>query len=87
MSGENDINTYEEDVNKLMKVRLEKLEELKQEGKDPFEVVSFDRKDYAKDIMDNFEQYEKKDVSIAGRLMLKRIMGKASFAHLQDSTR
>ncbi len=79
-------NVIQEDINKLMKVRIEKLEELKKENKNPFEITKYDRDAFSKDIVDNFEAYEGKDVSIAGRLMLKRVMGKASFAHVQDST-
>ncbi len=79
-------NIIQEDINKLMKVRIEKLEELKKENKNPFEITKYDRDAFSKDIVDNFEAYEGKDVSIAGRLMLKRVMGKASFAHVQDST-
>ena len=76
---------YDRDLNKLMNVRKEKLDELRKEGKDPFKITKYDRKHFSKDIIDNFDSYEKKDVSIAGRIMSKRIMGKASFAHIQDS--
>ena len=76
---------YDRDLNKLMNVRKEKLDELRKEGKDPFKITKYDRTHFSKDIIDNFDSYEKKDVSIAGRIMSKRIMGKASFAHIQDS--
>ena len=84
MSEENNIT--QEDINKLMKVRMEKLEELKNESKNPFLITEYDRDTFSKEILDDFDKYDGKDVSIAGRLMLKRIMGKASFAHIQDST-
>lgn len=79
-------NIVQEDINKLMKVRIEKLEELKKENNDPFLITKYNRDTFSKEILNNFKKYEGKDVSIAGRLMLKRIMGKASFAHVQDST-
>ena len=79
-------NIIQEDVNKLMKVRMEKLEELKKSGKNPFLITEYDRDKFANEILENFDELDQKDVSIAGRLMLKRIMGKASFVHIQDST-
>ena len=72
------------DINQLMKVRREKLEKLKQEGKNPFEITKFNRTHTSKQIVDNYEELEGKDVTIAGRIMAKRIMGKASFVHIQD---
>ncbi len=72
------------DENHLIKIRKEKLEELKKEGKNPFEVTRYDRTHTSKDIKDNYAELEGKDVSIAGRIMAKRIMGKASFCHIQD---
>lgn len=81
-----DNNIVLEDINKLMKVRIEKLEELKKENKNPYLITKYDRDTFSKEVIDNFDKYEGKDVSVAGRLMLKRIMGKASFAHIQDST-
>ena len=74
-----------EDINKLMQVRLDKLKELQENGKDPFEITKYDRTEFSEDIKNNYEQYEGKDVSIAGRIMAKRIMGKASFCTIQDS--
>lgn len=74
------------DINHLMQIRLDKLKELQQAGKNPFEITKYDRTELSKDIKDNYEQYENKDVSIAGRIMAKRIMGKASFCTIQDST-
>ena len=71
------------DINQLMKVRREKLEKLKQEGKNPFEITKFNRTHTSKQIVDNYEELEGKDVTIAGRIMAKRIMGKASFSRLR----
>ena len=73
------------DVNQLVKVRREKLENLRNEGKDPYQITKFNRTHTSKEIMDNYDELEGKDVTIAGRLMAKRIMGKASFCHIQDS--
>ena len=74
------------DMNQLMKVRKEKLDKLKQEGKDPFKITKFNRTHTSNEIKDNYDELEGKDVTIAGRIMAKRIMGKASFCHIQDST-
>lgn len=74
----------EVDMNHLMKIRREKLEKLQQEGKDPFTITKFNRTHTSKQIEENYEELEGKDVTIAGRLMSKRIMGKASFCHIQD---
>ena len=73
------------DVNKLMQIRREKLDKLKEAGKNPFEITKFDRTHTSKQIVDSYSELEGKDVTIAGRLMAKRIMGKASFCHIQDS--
>ena len=75
----------EQDVNKLMKIRREKLDELRKEGKDPFEITKYDRTETAGQIKANYDEYEQKDVSVAGRIIAKRIMGKASFCTIQDS--
>ena len=80
----NQIEEQELDMNHLMQVRKEKLEQLQAEGNNPFEITKYDRTEFSKDIKDNFEQYEEKDVTIAGRIIAKRIMGKASFCTLQD---
>ena len=74
------------DVNQLMKVRREKLTELQNEGKNPFEVTKFNRTNTSIQIKENYEEFEQKDVTIAGRMIAKRIMGKASFCTIQDST-
>ena len=85
--SENNNNVEQElDMNQLMKVRREKLDKLKQEGKDPYKITKFNRTHLSQEIKDNYDELEGKDVTIAGRLMAKRIMGKASFCHIQDST-
>ena len=74
----------EVDVNQLMQIRRDKLAKLKEEGNDPFEITKFNRTHTSKQIVENYDELEGKDVTIAGRLMAKRIMGKASFCHIQD---
>ena len=81
----NEVVQTEEDINRLMQIRIDKLKELQEQGKDPFEITKYDRTEFSKDIKDNYEMYEGKDVSVAGRIMAKRIMGKASFCTIQDS--
>ena len=75
----------EVDVNQLVKVRKEKLENLRCEGKDPYQITKFNRTHTSKDIIEKYDELEGKDVTVAGRLMAKRIMGKASFCHIQDA--
>jgi lysyl-tRNA synthetase class 2 len=77
-------NNKPQDLNQLRKVRRQKLAELIEAGENPYEEVTYDQTEHTKQIKDNYEQYEGKNVSIAGRLMAKRVMGKASFANLQD---
>lgn len=84
--SENKNEEQELDMNQLMLVRREKLDKLKAEGKNPFKITRFDRTHTSKEIKDNYDELEGKDVKIAGRIMAKRIMGKASFCHIQDST-
>lgn len=72
------------DENHLIKIRKEKLEELKKQGKNPFEIRKYNRTHISEEIKNNFVDLEGKDVSIAGRIIAKRIMGKASFCHIQD---
>ena len=69
----------EQDLNQLLKVRREKLAELQAEGKDPFKIAKYDVTHHSQEIKDQFEELEGKDVTIAGRMMSKRVMGKASF--------
>ena len=73
------------DVNHLMQIRRDKLSELQEQGKDPFEIAKFNRTNTAGEIKSNYEQFEQKDVTVAGRIIAKRIMGKASFCTIQDS--
>ena len=77
-------NLEELDFDKLMKVRLEKLEELQKQGKDPFQIRKYDRTHTSEEIFANYETLEQKEVNIAGRMIAKRIMGKASFCQIQD---
>lgn len=74
----------EVDLNQLLQIRRDKLAKLKAEGKDPFEITKFNRTHTSKQIVENYDELEGKDVTIAGRIMAKRIMGKASFCHIQD---
>ena len=74
----------EEKLNEVLKIRREKLEALVEAGKDPFAITKYDRTHHSSDIKENFEELEGKEVSVAGRLMSKRIMGKASFCNVQD---
>ncbi len=83
--NENNNEEQELDLNQLMKVRRDKLEKLKQEGKNPYRITKFNRTHTSKQVKDNYDELEGKDVTVAGRLMAKRIMGKASFCHIQDS--
>ena len=80
----NEIIQTEEDIEKLVKVRMDKLKELQEKGKNPFDVTKYDRTHTSKDVKENFEELNEKDVVVAGRIMGKRIMGKASFCHIQD---
>ena len=77
-------NTQEQDLNQLLKVRREKLAELQANGKDPFQIVKYDATHHSQEIKDAFEELEGKAVSVAGRIMSKRVMGKASFCNIQD---
>ena len=74
----------EPDIHQLLKVRREKLAELQENGKDPFKITKYDQTEHSADIKDHYAEYEGKTVSIAGRMMSKRVMGKASFCNVQD---
>ena len=74
----------EQDINQLLKVRREKLANLQEAGKDPFQITKYDVTHHSMDIKDNFEEMEGQTVSVAGRIMQKRVMGKASFCNIQD---
>ena len=80
--SEKEITT--EELNHILQARRDKLADLVASGKDPYEVTKYDYTYHSKDIKDRFEELEEKEVSIAGRLMAKRVMGKASFCHVQD---
>ena len=77
-------NTQEPDLNQLRKVRREKLADLQNNGKDPFIITKYDQTHHSQEIKDHFDELEGKTVSIAGRMMSKRVMGKASFCNVQD---
>ena len=77
-------NAKEQDIHQLLKVRREKLAELQAEGKDPFQITKYDQDTHSADIKDNYAEYDGKEVSIAGRIMSKRVMGKASFCNVLD---
>lgn len=77
-------NVQEQDINQLLKVRREKLADLQANGKDPFQIVKFDVTHHSQEIKDAFEELEGKSVTMAGRMMSKRVMGKASFCNVQD---
>lgn len=74
----------EQDINQLLKVRREKLADLQANGKNPFEIMKYDVTHHSEDIREQFQELEGKTVSVAGRMMSKRVMGKASFCHVQD---
>lgn len=86
MAQSNNQNETEElDINHLMQIRRDKLIELQEEGKNPYEITKFNRTNTAGEIKTNYEEFEQKDVTVAGRIIAKRIMGKASFCTIQDS--
>lgn len=72
------------DTNELIKVRRQKLSDLQEAGKNPFEITKYDVTHHSVEIKDNYDELEGKEVSVAGRLMFKRVMGKASFCNVQD---
>lgn len=82
--GEQQKNVQELDINQLLKVRRTKLAELQESGKNPFEIMKFDASHHSKEIKDQFEELEGKTVTVAGRIMQKRVMGKASFCNIRD---
>ncbi|HKL93977.1 MAG TPA: OB-fold nucleic acid binding domain-containing protein, partial [Clostridia bacterium] len=85
--NENQINPADlQDVSEIVRVRHEKLAELISKGKNPFEIVRFDRTAQTAEILNNYENFEATDVTVAGRLMSKRVMGKASFTHVMDGS-
>ncbi|MBQ1194427.1 MAG: lysine--tRNA ligase [Lachnospiraceae bacterium] len=82
--AEQNNNQNVQDINSLLKVRRDKLADLQERGKNPFEITKYDVTHHSKEIKDNFEELNGKHVSIAGRIMAKRVMGKASFCNIQD---
>ncbi|MBQ2418081.1 MAG: lysine--tRNA ligase, partial [Alistipes sp.] len=74
----------EQDLNQLLKVRREKLAVLQENGKDPFQITKYDVTHHSMEVKNNFEELEGKTVRVAGRIMSKRVMGKASFCNVQD---
>ena len=88
MSGENIKNNVneapEQELSEILRVRREKLEELRAAGRDPFEITSFKRSAWTSEIRDGYEEYENRHVAVAGRIMSKRGMGKAIFCHIKD---
>ena len=77
-------NEQAQDINQLLKIRRDKLKELQENGKDPFTITKYDVTHHSQEIKDQFDELEGQEVSIAGRLMSKRVMGKASFCNVQD---
>ena len=80
----NQQNSVQPDLNQLRKVRRQKLADLQAAGNDPFVITTYDQDTHSQQIKDHYDDYEGKEVSIAGRLMAKRVMGKASFCNVQD---
>ncbi|MCU6761917.1 Lysine--tRNA ligase [uncultured Roseburia sp.] len=84
MAEQNKGQQKEQDISQLLKVRREKLKELQDNGKNPFEITKYDVTHHSTEIKDSYEELEGKTVTIAGRMMFKRVMGKASFCNIQD---
>ena len=95
--GQQNNQNQQQDINQLLKVRREKLADLQEKGKDPFQITKYEVTHHSQEIKDNFDKLEcvhdeegklirddSKLISIAGRIMLKRVMGKASFCNVQD---
>ena len=84
MSENNSMNPEVQELNELLQIRRTKLEELQNKGKDPFQITQFEVTHKSKEILEMFDELEGKEVKVAGRIMTKRLMGKASFCHIQD---
>ena len=82
--NQNNQGNQQQDINQLLKVRREKLSALQEAGKDPFQITKYDVTHHSQDVKDNFDALEGQRVTIAGRMMFKRLMGKASFCNIQD---
>ncbi len=83
-NNQQDNNTKQQDINQLLKVRYEKLQELQEGGRDPFSITKYDVTHHSSEVIQNFETMENQEVALAGRMMFKRVMGKASFCNIQD---
>ena len=77
-------NVVEQDINEILKVRRAKLADLQERGKDPFQIMKYDVTHHSMEVKNNFEELEGKEVTLAGRIMSKRVMGKASFCNIAD---
>ena len=86
MSGENTKTNAapEQELSEILQIRRDKLAELREAGRDPFELTKFERTAWSKEVTDDFEAFENKTVAVAGRIMSKRGMGKAIFCHIKD---
>ena len=84
MGEQQKVNQAEQDINHVLKARRDKLAELQAAGKDPFQITKYDVTAHSVDVKENYEQWEGKEAAIAGRMMFKRVMGKASFCNVQD---
>ena len=85
MAGENqNQKKAQEDLNHVLQARRDKLAELQEAGKDPFQITKYDVTVHSVDIKNHYEEYQGKEISLAGRMMFKRVMGKASFCNVQD---
>ncbi len=82
--AQNQNHSQEQDIHQLLKVRREKLAALQESGKDPFQIMKYDVTHHSMEIKDNFDKLEGQQASVAGRIMQKRVMGKASFCNVQD---
>ena len=82
--AEKNQNVQEQDINQLLQVRRDKLRDLQENGKDPFQITKYDVTHHSMEVKENYEALEGKQVSLAGRIMSKRVMGKASFCNIQD---
>ena len=84
MSNQNKIEKNTQEISEILKVRKEKLNNLRESGQDPFSITSFAKSHCSTDVLSAFDALEGKSVRLAGRMMSKRVMGKASFSHIQD---
>ena len=85
-NNKNNSNNKQPDTNEQIEIRKQKLADLQAAGKDPYQITKYNVSSHAVEIKDNYEDYEDKTVTIAGRMMFKRVMGKASFCNISDRT-